>query len=320
MLRTVDSERVPGRCTGYDKRSISGVLYWRSSQVVEWKSWPSVSLSDRHLLPACPGIYVVADANDCIWYVGQAINLQSRWLGRSHHRYPQLARTNRKLSHKIYWQPCLASQLNEKEQLYISLLRPELNGCKVETYLPKQPQVEREIKRVFKALNRSTLLFPGLRSLIAGEYEDENGTRCILTITNVNDLRILEKSIRKRYSAEVRRAWIGFESGCGKSETHYHCCYIAAYCFEGRRYEFIEGSEILWHLRDTSDAYNQFVATVEMLGIEVKALRDLSILSVLPLEEEYNLVTHGKKHLKGLAYLNYRRPLLTPLLEHNRRI
>jgi hypothetical protein len=287
---------------------------------MEWKSWPSVSLSNRHLLPPCSGIYIVADTNDFIWYVGQATNLQSRWLGKSHHRYPQLVRTNRKLSHKIYWQPCLASQLNEKEQLYIGLLRPELNGCKVKTYLPKQPQVEREIKRLFKALNRPTLLFPGLRSLIAGEYTDENGTRCILTITDVNDLKILEKSIRKRYSAEVRRAWINFESGCGKNETHYHCCQVAVYYFEDKRFEFIECSEILWHLRDNSDTYNQFVATVELLGVEVKAVRDLSILNALPLEEEYNLVTRGKKYLKGIAYLNYRRPLLTPLWEHDRRI
>jgi hypothetical protein len=282
---------------------------------MEWKSWPSVSLSDRHLLPACAGIYVVADANDFIWYVGQAINLQSRWLGRSHHRYPQLVRTNRKLSHRIYWQSFAAIQLNEKEPLYISLLKPELNGCKVKTYLPKQPQVEREIKRLFKALNQRTLLFPSLRSLIAGEYEDENGTRCILTITNVNDLKILEKSIRKRYSAEVRRAWIDLESSCGKSETDYHCRQIAAYCFEDRRFEFIEGWEILQHLKENPDAYKQFVATVELLGVEVKALKDVSILGAVPLEEEYNLVTHGKKHLKGLAYLNYRRPLLTPLLE-----
>jgi hypothetical protein len=285
---------------------------------MEWRRWPSVFLRDRHLLPACAGIYVVADANDFIWYVGQATNLQSRWLGKSHHRYPQLVRTNRKLSHKIHWQPCLASQLNEKEQLYIGLLKPELNGCKVKTYLPKQPQVEREIKRLFKALNRPTLLFPRLRSLIAGEYTDENGTRCILTITNVNDLKILGKSIRKRYSAEVRRAWIAFESGCGKNETHYHCYYVAAYCFEGMRYEFIECSEILWHLRDNSDAYNQFVTTAKLFDVEVRALRDLSFLGALPLEEEYNLVTRGKKHLKGLAYLNYRTPFLTSLWEFDR--
>jgi hypothetical protein len=113
----------------------------------------------------------------------------------------------------------------------------------------------------------------------------------------------------------VRRAWIDFESSCGKSETDYHCRQIAAYCFEDRRFEFIEGWEILQHLKENPDAYKQFVATVELLGVEVKALKDVSILGAVPLEEEYNLVTHGKKHLKGLAYLNYRRPLLTPLLE-----
>ncbi len=136
---------------------------------MEWQQWPSVAFGDRQLLPACSGIYVIADDHHCVWYVGQAVDLQSRWLGKGHHRYPQLIRTNRKLKHQIYWQAFSAHQLNEQERFYIDLLKPDLNGCKVKTYLPKQPQVEREIKRLFKALNRPTMLFPVFvrRSLVS---------------------------------------------------------------------------------------------------------------------------------------------------------
>ena len=173
---------------------------------MEWQQWPSVLFSDRYLLPNRPGIYVVADENQFVWYVGQAVNLQSRWLGRGHHRYPQLIRTNRKLKHQIYWQAFPTYQLNEQERLYIDLLKPELNGCKIKTYLPKQPQVEREIKRLFKALNRPTLLFPVIRSAIAGEYVDEDGTRCFVTIVTINDCYLSHGSLKKPGESQIAMA------------------------------------------------------------------------------------------------------------------
>lgn len=160
---------------------------------MDWQDWPSVSLSDRAQLPNDAGIYVVVDANQCVWYVGQAVDLQARWLGREHHRYPQLIRTNKKLGHRIYWQTFESHQLNEKERFYIDLLKPELNGCKVKSYLPKQPQVDREIKRLFKVLNKPTLLFPVIRSAIAGAYQDEDGVECVVTIIYSNDFRLLGK-------------------------------------------------------------------------------------------------------------------------------
>ncbi|MHC5930709.1 hypothetical protein [Nostoc sp.] len=38
--------------------------------------------------------------------------------------------------------------------------------------MPKQPQVEREIKRLLKVLNNPIFLFPVVRSVVAGRYED----------------------------------------------------------------------------------------------------------------------------------------------------
>jgi hypothetical protein len=280
---------------------------------MEWQDWQNIPFSEREFLPSCSGIYVVADTSNFVWYVGQAIDLNNRWFGRSHHRYPQLIRTNRKLGHKIYWKLFPVTQLDEKERYYINLFNPELNGCKVKTYLPKQPQVEREIKRLLKVLNSPTLLFPVIRSVIAGEYEDECGTGCILTITNSNDFSILLKSGTKRYSREVRKAWIDFKSYCGRSEEHYNYLWISVYSFNGQRFEFINGWEILEYFEENPSAYEQYVGIADLFGVQVKVLRNLSILDTLSLKEEYQLSTNSKKDLKDVAYLNYRKHLLKPL-------
>lgn len=282
---------------------------------MEWQQWPSVAFGDRHLLPACSGIYVIADDNQFVWYVGQAVNLQSRWVGRSHHRYPQLIRTNRKLKHRIYWRAFLAHLLNEQERFCIDQLKPELNGCKVKTYLPNQPQVEREIKRLFKAINRPTLLFPVIRSAIAGEYVNNDGTHCIVTISNLNDFHLPEKSARKRYSAEVKRAWIAFDSYCGRSSDLYHAHSVNAYSFNRQRFEFVAGADILEHLEQNPSTYERVVGTSKLFGVAVTALRDLSILDELSLAEEYAFLRDDKKTLNDIAYLNYRRQQLTSLLK-----
>lgn len=282
---------------------------------MEWQQWPSVPFSDRQQLPAAPGIYVVADSNQFIWYVGQALNLQGRWLGRGHHRYPQLIRTHKKLGHRIYWQAVDAHRLNEQERFYINLLKPELNGAKVKTYLPKQPQVDREIKRLFKTLNRTTLLFPLLRSAIAGAYRDEDGVQCVVTIIFINDFRLLDKSVRKRYSAQVRQAWWGLDTDCGKSLEQYHMHQIMSYHLPDQRFEFVQGSEVLRYLEQHPSTYERVVETTHLFGLEVKALRDLSVLDEAVWEEAYTFFRDDKKTLKDMAYLNHVRPLLYPISE-----
>ena len=281
---------------------------------MEWQQWDSVAFVDRKRLPITSGIYVVADKSDFVWYVGQATNLQSRWISRSHHRYPQLIRTNKKLGHRIYWRSFPAVQLDEKERYFIDLLRPELNGCKVKTYLPKQPQVEREIKRLFKVLNKTTLLFPVLRSLVVGEYVDENGVRCVMTVLFINDEKLLNKSIRKRYSAEVRRAWIWTDCLCGRSSDTHKPPQLVAYEVGGERFEFVFSYELLRYLEDNPDVYKQTVATGVLFGVEVTALRSLEVLDQVTLEEKYNYLRRDeKKGLTSVAYLRYRRTLLRPL-------
>ena len=153
-----------------------------------------------------------------------------------HHRYPQLIRTNKKLGHRIYWRSFPTVQLDEKERYFIDLLRPELNGCNAELYLPKTAAGPTRQSTLFNALNRTTFGFPVARSLVAGEYVDENGTRCVLTVLFINDEKLLNKSIRKRYSAEVRRAWVWKDCLCGRSRDTHEAPQLVAYEAGGERF------------------------------------------------------------------------------------
>ena len=277
---------------------------------MNWQQWPSVSFGDRQLLPSASGVYIVADQTQFVWYVGQAVDLQARWLGRGHHRYPQLIRTNKKLGHRIYWQTVSVHRLDEQERLWINLLKPELNGCKVKSYLPKQPQVDREIKRLFKVLNRPTMLFPVIRSAIAGAYRDEDGVECVVTLIHINDFRLLGKSVKKRYSAEVRRAWFGLNTHCGKSPDHYHSHQVYSYHLPTQRFEFVDGSDILSYLKGNPSAYERVVGTTTLFGVEAKTLKALSVLDEVTSAEEYAFLRDGKRTLTDAAYLKHIRPQL----------
>ena len=133
---------------------------------MEWKEWSNLPLTQRSQLPNHPGIYVITDLAEQVWYVGKSANLYNRWRGKGHHRYPQLSRTNKKKSFQIYWKPFPLERLNELEQHYINLFNPHLNGTKVKSYIRKKAQPTAELKRIFQVLNRPTQLFPSVRSVL----------------------------------------------------------------------------------------------------------------------------------------------------------
>jgi len=282
----------------------------------EWKTWQNIPFEERGLLPSSAGIYVVVDANNLVWYVGQSVDIRKRWFGKNHHRYPQLIRANRRLRYKIYWQSCPINQLNEKEIFYINLFKPELNYGKVKAYLPKPKAVNYEINRLFKVLNNPTIIFPIIRSVLIGEYNNEEGIQCILTIISLNDYNLLYKSTAKAYSPDVRNAWIEIETYCGKDETQYDGYWMLAYNnLDGKRFEFIADVRFLVYLEENPNLRTQFIDTIAMENIQVKALKDLSILDNLPLEEEFSFIgRNGKKYLQGIAYINYRKHLLSPIV------
>jgi hypothetical protein len=172
---------------------------------------------------------VVVDTEEQVWYVGQSVNLNARWKARGHHRYQQLSRTNNKRLYKIYWQFFPSEQLNEKEQLYIDLFKPHLNYSRVKTYARKATQPDEELSRLLKVLNKKTMLFPDVRSVVIGYYteidEDEEGKlkeyTCIVTAVNVNDhdgliLNSYSKSHSKK-GKNLKGYWYTYESTCGSA-------------------------------------------------------------------------------------------------------
>lgn len=114
---------------------------------MEWKEWQGLLFKERDLLPSLSGIYVVVDGNDNVWYVGQAVNLKSRWSGRGHHRYAQLSRSNGKRNYKIFWKACSPHELDQMERYYINLFQPSINNTKVKKYSPGKPQLKVEISQ-----------------------------------------------------------------------------------------------------------------------------------------------------------------------------
>lgn len=279
---------------------------------MEWQGWENVTFLDRNQLPAKSGIYVVVDSESFVWYVGKAKNLQNRWLGRGHHRYPQLIRSNKTLQHRIYWKLFPIVEIDKKEQFYITLFESELNGRKVKNYLPKEAQVYREIKRLLKALNKNTLLFPTIRSIIAGEYTDDLGNRCVVVITNLNDFAILDKSSRKRYSQKVRNAWVGLETYCNFNKEGHKPLTIPAYTFQGYRFEFIAVPEIIRHFENSIHDQDQWLQETEIFGIPTRSLKGLDFLDRLNLEETYQFIySDNRRNLKDATYLKYINPDLS---------
>ena len=284
---------------------------------MEWKDWLSVAFTERYCLPSCSGIYVIVDANDYVWYVGQAANIKARWAGKTHHRYPQLIRSNKKRSYRIYWKELSVDLLTEKEKYYIQMFKPELNGCKVKKYLPKQPQVEREIKGLLKVLNNPTYLFPVVRSVVAGGYEDNGGIHCIIILINANDTRLLFQSMQKRNPPQVKNAWGLYKSYCGKNEQLYQSSSVIAYSFFNYRLEFLELPNIIFYLEEHLSISERYLGIIEILGVQLKAFKYLDIFNELPIEDEYICTNYeGKKCLTNLDYLKYRHRAIKRLTQN----
>lgn len=177
--------------------------------------------------------------------------------------------------------------------------------------------MEREIKRLFKVLNTTTTLFPIIRSAIAGAYLDDDGVQCVVTLVYMNNFRLLGKSIKKRYSAEVRRAWYALNTDCGKPLDRYHIHQVRSYHLPHQRFEFVEGSKVLRHLEDHSATYERVVAQTNLFGVAVKTLRDLSVLDEVVLAEDYGVLHGDKITLTDGAYLKHIAPQLCPFFAND---
>ena len=192
----------------------------------EWKSWSHCAFDSKDLLPQKPGIYVIADKDSTVWYVGLSKSLKNRWQGTQHHRYKQLRRRKSKLQLKIYYKLVAISEFEQQEKYYIKVFKPRLNGSKVTKALPKASTAQRELIHLLKVLNNKTQLFPYVRSVIIGYREEviENANYYSVTIAvNINDIELIcKKAYRKGRRWDLKtRCWKICEDMCGQPEVSY---------------------------------------------------------------------------------------------------
>lgn len=281
---------------------------------MEWQNWPSLMLQERERLPDASGIYVIADSENTVWYVGKATNLRSRWRGKGHHRYKQLSRTNRKRQYQIYWSLCPSEQLDQQEKHYINALRPHLNDSPVKAYVRQPKTPGQEISRILKVINKKTTLFPDTRSIVLGYYsdieEDEDGILerhdCIIILTNVNDYdQIIGKSVDKSTTKKARYlqgCWKLYHPQCGEGENA-GPAQIPIFLHDKWVYEFICWYELLNALKSNPDNLDY----VELESQTVVALSDPRLVASIKWPEPKGFRSRHDEYLRD------RLPDLQPL-------
>ncbi len=282
---------------------------------MEWKEWSNLPLTQRDQLPNLPGIYVITDLVEQVWYVGKSANLNNRWRGKGHHRYSQLSRANKKNSFQIYWKPFPIEQLNEKEQHYISLFNPHLNGTKVKHYIRKKAQPTAELRRIFQVLNRKNRLFASARSVVLGYYKelDEEEMKqytVLVVLVNANDhYKIILGSVmrsRQRQGSHLKDFWITSTCDCNLDESLYSPVTLFAFMIDGYVYEFVCCDELRELLERTPSKLYQ----VELFNQSVTALRSPDTITELPTNTYRPPGTDGRLQLNRADYLNYCLPRL----------
>lgn len=105
--------------------------------------WDSVSLINLGMLPPVSGLYVVLSGNEII-YVGQSIDLRSRW--KAHHIWPDLV-CEELDEVRLLWVGVDALKLDEEETRLIKAYQPRLNKHRLtmisDTYTFRLPPVLR---------------------------------------------------------------------------------------------------------------------------------------------------------------------------------
>lgn len=242
----------------------------------EWKNWSHCAFGSKDLLPLAPGIYVIADKDCTVWYVGLSKSLKNRWLGAQHHRYKQLRRRNSKLQLKIYYKLVATSELEQQEKYYIEVFKPRLNGSKVTSSLPKVSTAGQELTRLLKVLNNKTQLFPCIRSVIIGYREEviENARYYSVTIAvNINDIGFLyNKAYRKGRRWDLKtRCWKMCEDMCGQPEGSYLPATVLTYLHFPWAIQF---ACLDWEFLNYLENHPQELQRVSFLGVETYCLND----------------------------------------------
>lgn len=123
------------------------------------RRWDSVHLDERNRLPQASGVYAVIKQRK-IYYIGVSTNLNRRWSGKSHHRFPQADKLGRPKLHYLLLPKQDARTL---EKLLIVRYDPPWNYSKV-------PELNKThwLRRVLMMIAWVWVLLISSRSLVLG--------------------------------------------------------------------------------------------------------------------------------------------------------
>lgn len=284
----------------------------------EWKNWSHCAFDSKDLLPQEPGIYVIADKDGSVWYVGLSKSLKNRWQGTQHHRYKQLRRRKSKLQLQIYYKLVAISELEQQEKHYIEVFKPRLNGSKVTSSLPKTSTGQRELIHLLKVLNNKTQLFPYVRSVIIGYREEviENARYYSVTIAvSINDIELIcKKAYRKGRRWDLKtRCWKICEDMCGQPEGSYLPATVLTYLQYPLAIQF---ACFDWEFLNYLEHNPQKLQRVSLLGVETFCLKDFQTLEQVGLKLPFSLAalnvklttTPGLQRLDNSAFVLHHLP------------
>ncbi|MDS3861526.1 hypothetical protein RIF25_11985 [Thermosynechococcaceae cyanobacterium BACA0444] len=292
---------------------------------MEWKIWPSVEFEQRESLPSTPGIYVVVDASDKVWYVGLSTNLCSRWEGRKHHRHDQLKRTNMRRQYQIHWKSIPIHQLKETETEYISKFKPSLNFTQVKNYTRPNLSADEEFTRILKVITDKATNSPRYRSAVLGYYnqleinknDQLNEAISILIIIGYKDCNIIEKSYlksQKRKGILFRDSWCAHKSYCHQDKLSINPLKIYSFSLNPVLYEFVAFSSISNWLEEHEDKLMLF----DICNQPIFALKNPANLqeAITIQQENWDIYYSHFKRRRQLThedYIAYRMPELKPI-------
>lgn len=261
----------------------------------EWKNWSHCAFGSKDLLPQEPGIYVIADKDCSVWYVGLSKSLQNRWQGTQHHRYKQLRRRKSKLQLQIYYKLVAISELEQQEKYYIEVFKPRLNGSKVTLSLPKTSTGQRELLHLLRVLNNKTQLFPHIRSVVIGYREEviENASYySVIIAVNINDIDYLyQKACKKGRRWDFKtRCWKICEDMCGQPEGSYLPATVLTYLHFPWAIQF---ACLDWEFLHYLKNHPQELQGVSFLGVETFCLKDFQIFERVNLKSPFSLVARN---------------------------
>lgn len=277
---------------------------------------PKTSFKTKQNLPKYPGIYyVIDDNNQDILYIGQSVNINSRWLGRGHHRDHQLITImrNRKTTLTIYCEYVKIEFLDIIEQKRINEYTPLLNESPVkkrnispsEELLIESLKILQDkvlilgIEKPRKDIVYDLDSFDKNYNLVQSSIVDLSTIHLLIFSDDYNNFfpirkHLLKFLLKRNKESKYSKQWSRINNG---ELTICHRFISNGYVFQLTEW---------WYWKDAinkelsyEDFYQQVTTIdVNLAGINLKALNENSFYLITPKDKLINPICYLLKRLK----------------------